>query len=78
MVYTGAFGAKVCEDSGDVHFRYGRVGACLDAVRSQGDELKLVNVSLPVNEVLRITRLATLFDTAQNEATGAVSFRTSA
>ena len=56
----------------------GELVRALTAVRSQGGELKLVNVSLPVNEVLRITRLAALFDIAQDEATGAVSFRASA
>jgi len=56
----------------------GELVRALTAVRSRGGELKLVNVSLPVNEVLRITRLATLFDIAQNETTGTASFRTSA
>jgi len=50
----------------------------LTTARSQGGELKLVNVSLPVNEVLKITRLAGLFDVAQDETTGAASFRASA
>jgi len=56
----------------------GELVRALTAARSQGGELKLVNVSLPVNEVLRITRLAALFDIAQDEATGAASFRASA
>ena len=56
----------------------GELVRALTAARSQGGELKLVNVSLPVNEVLRITRLAALFDVAQDEAACAASFRASA
>jgi anti-anti-sigma regulatory factor len=49
----------------------------LTAARSQGGELKLVNVSQPVHEILRITRLATLFDIEEDDITGAASFRAS-
>jgi anti-sigma B factor antagonist len=52
------------------------VGA-LTAVRGRGGELKLVSVSQPVNEVLKITRLAGLFDVAADEIAGVASFRTS-
>lgn len=56
----------------------GELVRALTAARSQGGELKLVNVSPPVNEVLGITRLAALFEVAQDETTGAASFRVSA
>jgi len=56
----------------------GELVRALTLARSQGGELKLVNVSLPVNEVLKITRLAALFDVAQDEPTGVASFRASA
>ncbi len=53
----------------------GELVRALMAVRSHGGDLKLVNVSLPVNEILGITRLRTLFDVAEDETTGAASFR---
>jgi len=56
----------------------GELVRALAGVRSQGGELKLVNVSLPATELLRITRLATLFEIAKDETTGAASFRPSA
>ncbi len=56
----------------------GELVRALTAVRSHGGDLKLVNVSLPVNELLAITRLRSLFDVAQDEATGVASFRASA
>ena len=56
----------------------GELVRALSAVRGRNGELKLVNVSLPVNEVLKITRLAALFDVAQDESAGAKSFRASA
>ena len=56
----------------------GELVRALSSARGLGGELKLVNVSLPVNEVLKITRLAALFDVAQDESAGARSFRASA
>jgi anti-sigma B factor antagonist len=56
----------------------GELVRALGATRGRGGELKLVSVSQPVNEVLKITRLATLFDVAQDESAGAKSFRASA
>jgi anti-sigma B factor antagonist len=56
----------------------GALVRALTTARSQGGGLKLVNVSLPVNEVLRITRLIGLFEVASDENTGTASFRASA
>ena len=56
----------------------GELVRALSAARGRGGELELVNLSLPVNEVLKITRLAALFEVAQDESAGAKSFRASA
>jgi anti-sigma B factor antagonist len=47
----------------------------LTTVRSKGGQLKLVNVSLPVTEILRITRLASLFDVANDESSGVAALQ---
>ena len=44
-------------------------------VRSQGGELKLVNLSKRVHDLLQITKLHTLFDIKDDEATAVKSFR---
>jgi len=56
----------------------GALVRALTTTRSRGGELKLVNVSLPVNEILRMTRLLGLFEVAPDETSGAASFRASA
>jgi anti-sigma B factor antagonist len=45
----------------------GELVRSLTAVRNQDCELKLVNVSMPVNEVLKITHLFRLFDISEDE-----------
>ena len=56
----------------------GELVRALTTTRSQGGQLKLVNVSQPVNEILKITHLAAIFDIAQDETSGLASFRASA
>jgi anti-sigma B factor antagonist len=56
----------------------GEMVRALTTTRSQGGQLKLVNVSQPVNEILKITHLAALFDIAEDETSGVASFRASA
>jgi len=56
----------------------GALVRALTTTRSRGGELKLVNVSLPVNEILRMTRLLGLFEVAPDEMSGAASFQASA
>ena len=47
----------------------------LTTVRSKGGQLKLVNVSLPVTEILKITRLASLFDVVSDETSGVAALQ---
>jgi anti-sigma B factor antagonist len=44
-------------------------------VRSQGGELKLVNLSKRIRDLLQITKLYSLFDVKDDEATAIGSFR---
>jgi anti-sigma B factor antagonist len=44
-------------------------------VRSQGGELKLVNLSKRIRDLLHITKLYSLFDVKDDEATSVASFR---
>ena len=53
----------------------GELVRSLTAVRNRDGELKLVNVSMPVNEVLKITHLFTVFDISEDETSGVASFR---
>jgi anti-sigma B factor antagonist len=53
----------------------GELVRSLTAVRNQHGELKLVNISMPVNEVLKITHLHAVFDISENETSGVASFR---
>ena len=52
----------------------GELTGALTAVRRQGGELKLVNPSPTVVNLLRITRLDTLFDVRDNEESAIQSF----
>jgi len=53
------------------------VGALVTA-RKQGGELKLLNVSDKVTDVMQITKLYTVFDIVKDEETGVKSFGQSA
>ena len=44
-------------------------------VRNKGGELKLVNLSKRIHDLLQITKLSTLFDIKDNEAAAIGSFR---
>jgi anti-sigma B factor antagonist len=44
-------------------------------VRSQGGELKLVNLSKRIGDLLKITKLYSLFDVKDDEAAAVASFR---
>jgi anti-sigma B factor antagonist len=44
-------------------------------VRSHGGELKLLNLTTRVNDILQITRLYTVFDIHSDERAAAASFR---
>jgi len=45
------------------------------SVRSQGGELKLVNMTKRIRDLLQITKLYSLFDVKDDEATAVASFR---
>ena len=45
------------------------------AVKARGGELKLMNLTKKVNDLLRVTKLYTVFDIHQDEATAVASFR---
>ena len=47
----------------------------LSTVRSHGGQLKLVNVSKRIRDLLRITKLYSLFDVKDDEPTAVASFR---
>ena len=44
-------------------------------VRSKGGELKLVNITKRIRDLLQITKLYSLFDIKDDEATAVASFR---
>ena len=46
----------------------------LSSVRKQGGELKLVNVTKRIRDLLQITKLYSLFDIKDDEATAVASF----
>ena len=46
------------------------------AVKSQGGQLKLLNLSKKITELLQITKLHTIFDTHTDEAQAVASFKT--
>jgi anti-sigma B factor antagonist len=50
----------------------------LSTVRSQGGALKLVNLSKRIGDLLRITKLYSLFDVKDDEAAAVASFSCSA
>ncbi|HYB76619.1 MAG TPA: STAS domain-containing protein [Candidatus Bathyarchaeia archaeon] len=56
----------------------GELMRALTTMRSNSGELKLVNISQPVNEILKITRLIAIFDIVADETSGLSSFRASA
>lgn len=64
---------------GDVHYvdssGLGELVRTYTTVRNQGGELKLVNLSKRVNDLLQITKLAAVFDIAADEESGIRSFR---
>jgi anti-sigma B factor antagonist len=47
----------------------------LTNVRSHGGELKLVNITKRIRDLLQITKLYSLFDIKDDEATAVASFR---
>ncbi len=53
----------------------GELMSCFTSVRNQGGELKLMNLSKHVHNLLQITKLYTIFDVAEDEDTALASFQ---
>jgi anti-sigma B factor antagonist len=63
---------------GDVHYidssGLGTLVSAFTSVRKQGGELKLLNLTNKVNDLMQITKLYTVFDIANDEASALKSF----
>jgi anti-sigma B factor antagonist len=70
---------KVLLNLGEVNYidssGIGVLVSSFTTVRSQGGELKLVNLSKRIRDLLQITKLYTLFDVKDDEAAAVASFR---
>lgn len=56
----------------------GHLVSAFTSVRKQGGDLKLLNLTKNVHNVMQLTRLYTVFETMDNEATAIKSFSQSA
>jgi len=52
----------------------GELMSCYTSVQNQGGQLKLMNLSKNVHNLLQITKLYTIFDVAEDEVTAIQSF----
>jgi anti-sigma B factor antagonist len=52
----------------------GELMSCYTSVRNQGGQLKLMNLSKNVHNLLQITKLYTIFEVAEDEATAVASY----
>jgi anti-sigma B factor antagonist len=63
---------------GDVHFidswGLGTLFSCFTSVRKQGGELKLLNLTNHVKDIMKHTNLCAVFDIADDEAAAVKSF----
>ena len=73
---------KILLNLGDVNYidssGIGELVALYTTARNQGGELKLLNLTKKVHDVLQITKLYTVFEVKDDEATAIRSFRMSA
>jgi anti-sigma B factor antagonist len=53
----------------------GELMSCFTSVRNQGGQLKLMNLSKNVHNLLQITKLYTIFEVEEDEAIAVASFR---
>ena len=69
---------KILLNLGDVNYidssGLGELVSAYTAVKNSGGELKLVNLTKKVSDLLVITKLATVFDVKEDEATAVASF----
>lgn len=70
---------KLLLNLGDVNYidssGIGELVAAFTTVRKQGGELKLLNLTKKVHDLLQITKLYTVFDVKDDEATAIKSFK---
>ena len=73
---------KILLNLGDVNYidssGIGELVSAFTSVRNQGGELKLLNLTKKVHDLLQITKLYTVFDVKDDEAAAVKSFATSA
>jgi anti-sigma B factor antagonist len=69
---------KILLNLGDVSYidssGIGELVSAFTTVRNQGGELKLLNLTKKVHDLLQITKLYTVFDVKEDEATAIKSF----
>jgi anti-sigma B factor antagonist len=69
---------KILFNLGDVHYidsaGLGSLVSAFTSVRKQGGELKLLNLTNKVHDVMQITKLYTVFDIVNDEAVAVRSF----
>jgi anti-sigma B factor antagonist len=70
---------KILLNLGDVNYidssGIGELVSAYTTVRNQGGELKLLNLTKKVHDLLQITKLYTVFDVKDDEATAVKAFR---
>jgi len=70
---------KILLNLGDVNYidssGIGELVSAYTTVKNQGGELKLLNLTKKVHDLLQITKLYTVFDVKDDEATAVKSFR---
>ena len=70
---------KILLNLGDVSYidssGIGELVSAYTTVRNQGGELKLLNLQKKVHDLLQITKLYTVFDVREDEATAIKSFK---
>ena len=70
---------KILLNLGDVSYidssGIGELVSAFTTVRNQGGELKLLNLTKKVNDLLQITKLYTVFDVKDDEASAVKSFK---
>jgi anti-sigma B factor antagonist len=70
---------KILLNLGDVNYidssGIGELVSGFTAVRNRGGELKLLNLTKKIHDLLQITKLFTVFDVYSEESTAVISFR---
>ena len=70
---------KILLNLGDVNYidssGIGELVAAFTTVRNQGGELKLLNLTKKVHDLLQITKLYTVFDVKDDETSAVKAFR---